>query len=279
MNYGQDNRLRVKRIVDFGAYLTDGENDVLLPKKYAPEGLKVGDDVDVFVYFDSEDRPIATTRRPKAKVGDVARLTVREINKFGAFLDWGLEKDLFVPYREMTDKKMTPNHSYVVKILFDPTSCRIVATNRFDRIARKNPPKDIAADQEMRLVVYDKSHLGFKVLADGRHAGILYHNEVFQPLEVGAEVTGYVARVRDDGKIDFRLRPSGQDGVLGGRERVLAELERAGGFLPFNTKTDDQKIKGRFQMSKRVFKQAIGNLYKERRITVGDDGIRLLPPS
>lgn len=275
MEYGKYNTLRVKRLVDFGAYLTDGVDDVLLPKRYLPGDAKVNDRIEVFVYFDSEDRPIATTAKPKGQAGEVVSLTVKELNRFGAFLDWGLDKDLFVPFGEMAGKRMAPGRAYAVQIRFDPVSCRIIGSNRFDRIGRKSAPP--APGDPAELTVGSRSTVGYQVVSAAGQPGMLYFNESYRLLRPGDRVAAYVHKVRDDGRIDYRLRAPGRDAVAEAAAMLRAELEKAGGFLRYHGKTDDQVIKSRFGISKRTFKQAVGTLYKARLITLEPDGIRLAP--
>lgn len=274
LEIGKYNELEVARTVDFGVYLTDGENDVLLPRKYLPSELKVGDRIKVFVYCDSEDRPIATTLRPKAVVGDILMMRVKDVSPVGAFLEWGLEKDLFVPFREQR-QRMKPGEEYVVRVYLDEVTQRVLASSRMRPLMR-DYPDELTVNQEVELIVYDQFSLGFPVLVDRKYAGILYRNEIFQPVSVGDCLKGYVNKIRPDGKVDVRLRKSGFKGVEEGKTPILDALREAGGFLPFNAKTPAMTVKARFHMSKKDFKQRIGMLYKERLITITDDGISLV---
>lgn len=274
---GKVNTLKIYRMVDFGAYLTDGEHEVLLPKKYLPAGAKTGERLDVFVYLDSEDRPVATTLRPKGMVGEVVLLEVKELTPIGAFLDWGLEKDLFVPFKEMRDKRMAPGRRYWVKILFDQVSGRIIGTNRFDRIGRKATTEDLKPGDEMEIIVLERLLHGYRVLAGDTFEGMIYFTEIFAPVNIGDRFKAYLVRVRDDGKLDFRLRPGGFDGALARLDEIVRELEKAPGkFLAYDSDTDAMRIQGKFRMSKKQFKQIIGHLYKERRIAFENGGMRLL---
>lgn len=276
IHIGQYNLLRVAKTVDFGVYLTDGVNNVLLPAKYVPTGIKVGNELNVFVYPDSEDRPVATTRTPAGCVGDIVCLKAVSLSKFGAFLDWGLEKDLFVPFKEMQNKKMTPGQNYVVEIRFDDRSNRLIGSNRFDRIFRDSDPKELKEKQKVDLIVYDQTDIGFKVMIDRKYTGMIYKSELFQDLKCGDHLPGYIFKVRDDGKVDVRLRAEGRAAVLAEVDPVMEKLKAAGGFLPFHAKSRPDHIENEFHMSKSMFKQIIGKLYKERKITVADDGIRLV---
>ncbi len=274
---GNYNTLKIYRLVDFGAYLTDGEHEVLLPKKYLPAGAATGDRLEVFVYLDSEDRPVATTLRPKGAVGDVVQLEVKELTPIGAFLDWGLEKDLFVPFKEMRDKRMAPGKRYWVKILFDRVSGRIIGTNRFDRIGRKATTENLKPGDEMEIIVLERLLHGYRVLAADTYEGMIYFTEIFAPVKVGDRCKAYLVRVREDGKLDLRLRPGGFEGALARLDEVVRELEAAPGkFLAYDTDTDAMRIQGKFRMSKKQFKQIIGHLYKERRIVFENGGMRLL---
>ncbi|MDD3117631.1 MAG: S1-like domain-containing RNA-binding protein [Victivallales bacterium] len=272
--FGRYNRLKVAKKVDFGFYLTDGSEPILLPGKYAPPQLAVGDDLDVFVYRDSEDRPIATTLKPRAQVGDIVKLRVLATTPVGAFLDWGLEKDLLVPFKEQPHR-MEAGKDYVVIVKLDELTGRIIASSRFGTIAKGNPAA-LRPGQEVKLIVYDTAPLGFKVLIDRAYLGFLYQNEIFQTVTIGDHLTGYIVKIRPDRKIDVRLRKPGYAAVLDLTATVIDALSDAGGFLPLNAASSPEAIRDQFNMSKKVFKQTIGNLYKARRITIADDGIRLV---
>lgn len=270
---GRYNILKVETIVDFGVYLTDGESEVLLPQRYVPEGTVVGNKLKVFLYFDSEDRLIATTLEPRGQVGDIVTLPVKEVTKIGAFLDWGLPKDLFVPFKEQR-QKMQEGREYVVKICYDKVSKRLLGSSRF----RPTADKDVSfkPGEKVDLLVCEKTDLGFAVLINHEFPGMLYHTDVFSELAPGDELPGYILKQRPDGKVDVTLRKPGFSGVLDTKPLILEKLREAGGFLPFNSQTSPETIKQKFNMSKKVFKQAIGGLYKERAIEITEDGIQLL---
>lgn len=274
LDFGRYNMLKVEKKVDFGFYLTNGEDRVLLPGKYAPVGLAPGDEINVFIYRDSEDRQIATTLKPKAMVGDIALLRVKDVTPVGAFLDWGLEKDLFVPFKEQREK-MVLGREYVVYLSVDRLTGRIIASNRFNAIT-KNSGVGLKIDQEVKLIVYDQMDIAWKVLIDRTYQGFLYKNEVYQPISIGDRLTGYIHKLRPDHKIDVRLRKFGYTAVLDMKSVVMEALKDADGFLPLNSDSSPEAILKQFNMSKKVFKQAIGNLYKARLITIEDDGIRLV---
>ncbi len=275
INTGQYNFLRAVKKVEFGLYLTDGKENVLLPAKYVPAGVKEGDELNVFVYTDSEDRPVATTQTPAGCAGDIVNLRVVSNSPVGAFLDWGLDKDLLVPFAEMNNKKMTPGRCYVVEIRFDARSGRIIGSNRFDRIFRANNPAELKNGQKVDLIVYDETEIGFKVIINRKFSGMVYKSEVFQALKCGDHLPGYILKVRDDGKIDVRLRPEGRAAVLESTDSVMEKLILSGGRLPFNAKSRPDLIEKEFHMSKSVFKQIIGKLYKERKIVITENGIAL----
>ena len=275
IEYGNFNVLRIAALTEYGAALTDGENRVLLPRKFVPEGARAGDELQVFVYFDSEDRPVATTQLPKGCAGDIVRLKVVSLTSHGAFLDWGLDKDLFVPFKEMKNKKMTVGEEYAVLIRFDEVSRRMIGSNRFDRLWRDNDPAVLQPGHRVSLVVCSESALGYQVLVNRRFCGMLYRSEVFQKLRPADQLDGYVTKVREDGKVDVRLREDGRKGILKEVESVYRKLEEAGGFLPYDAKTPAEVIAAEFQMSRKMFKEILGHLYKNHRIEMADGGIRI----
>ncbi len=275
INIGQYNLLRVVKTVDFGVYLTDGHSNVLLPSKYVPPQTKAGDELNVFVYTDSEDRPVATTATPAGCAGDIVSLRAASSSSLGAFLEWGLEKDLFVPFAEMNNKKMIPGKYYVVEIRLDQRTGRIIAGNRFDRIFRQNDPHELKPGEKADLIVWDETDIGYKVIINRKYSGMVYKSEACRTLKQGDHLPGFIFKVRDDGKVDVRLRPDGRAAVLAETDTILQRLKDAGGFLPCNAKTGADIIAEEFHMSKSLFKQIIGKLYKERQIVITGDGIRL----
>lgn len=269
------NRLRVVREVDFGLYL-DGADDgeILLPARYVPRGLRVGDEVDVFLYLDSEERLVATTETPRAQVGDFAWLRVAWVNRFGAFLDWGLMKDVFVPFREQK-MKMQKDKSYIVHLYVDEESYRIVASAKVERYLSTDKPPYKAGD-EVQGLVWQKTDLGFKVIVDNRFGALLYDSDVFRALHTGDRLTAYVKQVRPDGKIDLSLQRPGQAGVTDFADVLLNHLRTNAGFTPLGDKSPADEIYAVFGVSKKVFKKAVGDLYKRRLIAISDEGLRLL---
>ena len=272
---GSYNELVVERQVSFGFYLNPKADEVLLPEKYAPSGLKPGDLLTVFVYTDSEDRPIATTLKPRAVVGEFAAMTVTDTTRFGAFLDWGLEKDLLVPADEMPHR-LKKGETHVVKVCLDEKTNRVYATARVaDHFCKYM--KGLAAGDAVDLLIYQENDLGYLAVINNTHCGMLYKNEVFTPLGVGHRTKGFIHKIRDDGKIDLVLKKPGYASVADSSHTVLDILERAGGFIPCNDKTAPDIIRQTFSMSKKEFKRAIGRLYRERKISISSRGITLLP--
>ena len=275
VNLGDYNILKVVNRVDFGIYLDGGDDgEILMPARYVPQGVEPGDDLNVFIYLDSEDRPIATTEQPKAKVGDFALLKVTAVNQVGAFLDWGLMKDLMVPFREQK-VKMEPGQQHIVYIYVDDDTQRIVASAKLDRFLDNMAPTYQEGD-EVRLMVVSKTDLGYKVIINGLHWGMVYANEVFKPLHKGDCLSGYIKKVRDDDKIDVSLQKPGYGRVDSLQNQILEKLKLNNGFLPVNDKTDAQIIYEMFGCSKKSFKMTIGTLFRLRQIMIQPNGIKLV---
>ncbi|SNR67946.1 CvfB family protein [Hymenobacter mucosus] len=276
MNLGDFNDLEVAREVDFGMYLTSDDGDLLLPRKYIPEGTHVGDIVRVFVYRDSEDRLIATNLEPYARVGQFAALTVRDVTPNGAFLDWGLEKDLFLPYRNQR-RNLRSGERVTVFVYLDETTDRIVASAKWEWFLSEAPFPGKAGDSA-DLFVAEETDLGYKVIVDGTHQGLLYHNEVFKPLRLGDVHTGYIRQVRPDGKLDLSLQRPGYDEALAAADTLLAALRQAGGSLPLGDKSEPDDVYRRLGMSKKVFKKALGSLYKQGVVELAPEKTTLVTP-
>lgn len=271
---GDYNNLEIVKRVSFGLYL-DGDEDgeILLPAKYVPDGYDIGDIIKVFVYLDNEERLVATTEEPLAKVGDFALLRVAWTNDYGAFLDWGLLKDLFVPFSEQ-EGKMVKGNSYLVYVTIDRKSYRIYASARLDKyLSRTKPPYE--TDEEVDIIVWRRTDLGWKVIVNGNHSGLVFANEVFRDLKTGDRLKGYVKRVRTDGKIDIVLQRHGVAGDDDSSMRLLSAIEAQRGFLPLNDNSSPDEIYSMLGMSKKAFKRAAGKLYKQRLIIIDDDGLRL----
>lgn len=271
---GKLNNLIVLKKVDFGVYF-DGEElgEILLPKRYVPADLEIDDVIEVFIYRDSEDRLIATTEKPMAVVGEFALLKVVSVTKFGAFLDWGLPKNLLVPYREQR-RLLEEGKSYVVYIYLDERSQRITASTKLDQFLDLTPAGFNEGD-EVDLLIYEKTNIGYKAIIEGTHSGILYDNEVFQKLEIGQHIKGYIRKIREDQKIDLRLQKSGYKNVDEVMGKLLAKLKEQNGFIPVNDKSPPEVISETFGISKKTFKKSIGALYKQRLIVMDDEGIKL----
>lgn len=275
LEIGKINTLRVVKEVDFGLYLDGGEfGEILIPSRYIPAKTRVDDFIDVFVYHDSEDRLIATTETPLAEVNQFACLKVKQLTKVGAFLDWGLMKDLLVPFREQK-AEMFNNTSYLVRVYLDKVSERIVASSKLDRFL-DNIPHDFEEGQEVDLIIWEKTDLGYKVIINETHSGLLYANEIFTPVHSGMKIKGFIKRIREDEKIDVSLQKQGLVHVDETSQMILEKLKSRGGFIEANDNTSPESIKHMFGISKKVFKKAIGSLYKERLITIEDKGIRLV---
>lgn len=272
---GEYNSLRVKKVVPFGVYLDGGEQgEILMPARYVPAGCGVDDTVEAFVYLDSEDRIIATTEKPHAVVGEFALLKVVSVARMGAFLDWGLPKDLFVPFREQK-QGMEVGKSYLVFIYFDFDSKRIAASAKIDKFLDNTPPA-YTVGQEVALIVIGESDLGFNAIVNGSHTGVLYKNEVFQPLHKGDRLKGYIKKVRDDEKIDLILQKPGYAKVDALSQSILDALRAHNGYLAVTDKSEPDEIYRLFRMSKKTFKKAVGGLYRDRLIALEPNGIRLL---
>lgn len=273
---GKFNTLKVVKRVDFGLYLDGGdEGEVLLPARYVPQGCEPGDELRVFLYLDSEERLVATTLTPLAEVGQFACLEVAWVNQYGAFLNWGLMKDLFVPFREQK-AKMEIGKSYIVHVHLDEDSFRIVASAKVDHyLCKEKAP--YAPGQEVDILVWQKTDLGFKAIIDHRYGGLLYDSELFQPLHMGMKLKAYVKQVRDDGKIDLMLQKPGQAKVEDFAATLLEHIRRNGGRTPLGDKSPAEEIYALFGVSKKTFKKAVGDLYKRRLIALEEDGIRLIP--
>ncbi len=272
---GERASLEILREVPFGVFLGGGElGDILLPRREMPVKWALGGMVDVFIYNDSEDRPVATLKQPLVLPGQFARLQVVALTPVGAFLDWGLPKDLLVPFREQK-ARMEIGKSYVVRALVDEASQRIIATTRLARHLDLTPPpwREGAA---VELIIYDKTPLGYKAIIDGTHSGLLFSNDVFQPLQPGEKLTGYIAAARSDGKVDLTLHPPGRARVSGLEAQILAELAARGGFWALGDHSPAAEIHDELGVSKRTFKQATGALLRKQQIAIEPTGIRLV---
>ena len=274
MEIGKYNKLRIVKDLDFGVYL-DGGNDleILLPARYVPKNVKPGDEVEVFIYHDNEGRLIATTARPKAIVGEFKFMEVKAVNSVGAFLDWGIMKDLMVPFKEQK-RAMQEGNWYLVYVRLDHVTERIMASARIDKFLN-NIPLEYKINEQVNILIADETDIGYKVIINNSHWGLIYHSEVFQRLERGEEMKAYIKEIREDEKIDISLTPVGYIKVEGIAGVILQALELQGGFIGVHDKSDPSLIHSLFRCSKKSFKQAVGALYRQKRITIENDGIRL----
>ncbi|MFL9835966.1 S1-like domain-containing RNA-binding protein [Flavobacterium sp. ST-75] len=271
---GQYNTLKIQRDTSVGLYLTDGSKDVLLPNKYVPRKFEVGDELAVFVYLDHEERLVATTLKPYITLNDFAYLRVSYINKFGAFVDWGLEKDLFVPFKEQA-RPMEKSKRYLVHMYIDDKTGRLVGSSRTNKFL-DNEVLTVEEGEEVDLIVSHITDMGINVIINGKHKGLLYKDEVYQDLRTGDRVTGYVKLIRPDNKIDVTLQKGGADSIEPNAQFILDELRESRGFIRLNDNSHPEDIKTVFKMSKKAFKKAIGSLYKQRLIEIKEDGIHLI---
>ena len=273
LEIGKYNDLAVEKEVEFGLYLNSDEGEILLPQKYVPEDVNVGDTIEVFIYTDSEDRLVATTLDPIGIVGDFVFLEAKDIVSFGTFMDWGLEKDLLVPKSEQRDR-MVPGEKYLTKICFDEMTDRVYGTTKISVNCDKDID-DLKEGQEVNLLIHSFSKIGIMAVIDNRYYGMLYVNETYKDLSAGDTCTGYIMRIREDNKIDLTLKKPGYGSVKGSADVILNKLEKAGGFIPCHDKSSPEEIKKVFSMSKKEFKRAVGGLFKKGLLDLKEDGIRL----
>lgn len=274
LEVGKYNTLKIVKDLDFGVYLDGGNGkEILLPARYVPKNVKPGDEVEVFIYHDNEGRLIATTARPLATVGEFKFMEVKSVNNTGAFLEWGLMKDLLVPFKEQK-MPMREGRWYLVYVHLDHITGRIVASARIDKYLDNVMP-EYTFNQEVNLLVADETEIGYKVIINNLHWGLVYYNEVFRRLEKGDEIKGYIKEVREDEKIDVSLVPLGYQKIEGLAGTILESLKSQGGFIAVHDKSAPEVIQSLFQCSKKSFKQAIGALYKQHLITLENGGISL----
>lgn len=275
LHLGIKNTLRILRGTTVGMFLGDDEdNDVLLPKKYVPENAVVGDNIEVFIYKDSEDRIIATTLEPKIYLNEFACLQVKAVTAIGAFLEWGLEKDLFVPFREQ-NKKMEEGKWYAVYLYLDEDTERLVASCKVNRYFEKENI-DLQIGQEVDLLIFEETDMGLNAVINNKYKGLLYENEIFQRVKVGTQMKGYVKNIREDFRVDLSLQKQGYENVEPNAERILTKLKANNGFLDITDKSDANYVMYQLEMSKKTFKKAVGALYRQRIIRLEEDGIYLV---
>ncbi|MBY8048392.1 GntR family transcriptional regulator [Vibrio fluvialis] len=275
INVGQINNLEVVKITDFGVFLDAGEfGTTLLPKRFAPEGVELGHFVDVFLYFDSENQLAATTETPIAKVGEWGLMKIEGVNTTGAFVNWGIkDKDLLVPYSEQR-ARFASGQNILVYVYTDKASGRIVGTTKFNKLLDKTPAK-YAQNEQVDLIIAERSDLGYKAIINGQHWGMIFPSDVFGKLFIGKTLKGYIKNIREDGKIDLALQKVGVAKMDDLSEKILETLQKKGGFLPLSDKSTPEAIFATFRTSKGTFKKTIGGLFKQGKILIEKDGIRL----
>lgn len=272
---GRINNLEILRDTSVGLFLGDEEgNDVLLPNKYVPTEYEIGEKIKVFCYLDYDERPVATTLEPDIMLGEFRLLQVAEVNEFGAFMQWGLEKHLLVPFREQR-VKMKEGQWYVVHCYLDERSGRLVASNKLDRFL-SNDTIDLKEWEKVDLVVTRQTDLGWEVIVNEKHKGLVYFNEVFKPINIGDVIPGCIKTIRKDNKLDISLQPLGAKVLEPAAKKIYEVLVESGGFLGLHDKSAPEEIRDVFQMSKKTFKKGLGTLYKDRKIKIESDGISLL---
>jgi len=274
MKVGDYNTLKVLRAVDFGVYLDDGIEGILLPKRFMPEGLLVGDEVKVFVYHDSEGRLLATTQQPKGVVGDIVKLKAVTVTNQGAFLDWGLMKDIFVPKSKQLSG-MREGAEYLVKIYIDEQTSRVAATEKIEPFL-SNEQLTVKEKDMVDLIVYRRTDIGYLVIINNKHTGVLHFNEIFQSIGVGDKMKGFIKTIRPENKIDVVVGKPGYERVEDEASKILRLLQENNGYLPYHDKSDPEEIYSFFGMSKKAFKMATGNLYKQQKITFTKTGLKLV---
>jgi len=273
-NIGNINNLKVLREVSFGVYLGDGQEGILLPKRFVPPGTKPGDELKVFLYHDGEDRLIATTQMPKGVVGQIVKLKAVTVTAHGAFLDWGLMKDLFVPKSKQVTG-MRVGGEYLVKIYLDEQTGRLAATEKFDS-SLSNVQLTVKEMDTIDITIYRKTDIGYVVIINHIHTGVLHFNEVYRDIQIGDSMKGYVKKIRTDNKIDVVLGNMGYKRVEDETGKILRLLQENNGYLPYNDKSSPDEIYAFFGMSKKTFKMVTGNLYKQRKIDFTQTGMKLL---
>ena len=272
---GKYNNLTILRKVDFGVYLdADDLGEILLPGRYVPAGSETGDVIEVFIYRDSEDRLIATTERPFAQVGEIVRLEAVAVNRTGAFLDWGLPKDLLVPFSEQKTK-MEKGKSYLVKIFVDKKTDRIVASAKIEKFLKQSSD-ELTEGEKVDLIIANRTNLGYNAVINNRSLGVLFNEEIFQPISEGQKLTGYIKKIREDKKIDLCLQKPGYRKVPDLADNIMEVIKSQGGQIAISDKTDPEIIYKLFGVSKKTYKKVIGLLYKKRIIEISESGIKLV---
>jgi predicted RNA-binding protein (virulence factor B family) len=274
LQIGVYHTLKIDRETKVGLFLVNETDDVLLPNKYVPNDFTIGDDLTVFVYLDHEERPVATTLKPLITLNSFAVLKVNYINKFGAFLNWGMEKDLFVPFKEQA-RPMEKDKRYIVTMYLDIQTGRLAASSKINQFLDKEP-LDVEVGQEVDLMVSHITEIGINVIINGKFRGLAYQNEVFETVSPGYKTKGYIKTIRPDGKIDVSFQKQGFEAIDDSSQQVLEALKQNDGVLRLNDNSHPEEIKSVLKMSKKTFKKAIGSLYKQKLIDINNEGIQLV---
>ena len=274
LQIGVYHTLKIDRETKVGLFLVNETDDVLLPNKYVPNDFAIGDDLTVFVYLDHEERPVATTLKPLITLNSFAVLKVNYINKFGAFLNWGMEKDLFVPFKEQA-RQMEKDKRYIVTMYLDKQTGRLAASSKINQFLDKEP-LDVEVGQEVDLMVSHITEIGINVIINGKFRGLAYQNEVFETVSPGYKTKGYIKTIRPDGKIDVSFQKQGFEAIDDSSQQVLEALKQNDGVLRLNDNSHPEEIKSVLKMSKKTFKKAIGSLYKQKLIDINNEGIQLV---
>ncbi len=270
---GEYNVLKVVKEKPMGLFLDDGDIGILLPKRFVPPGTKIGDELKVFLYHDGEDRPIATTQKPYGILGDIVKLKAVNVTHQGAFLDWGLMKDLFIPKSKMINY-MRPMGEYLVKIVMDEQTGRLAATEKLEPFL-SNDSLTVKVKDEVDLIVYRKTDIGYEVIINNKHKGILHFNEVYRKIDIGDRFPGFIKNILPENKIDVAAGKPGYERVEDATEKVLRLLRENDGYLPYHDKSSPEEIYAFFGMSKKTFKMTTGNLYKQHKLSFTKTGIQL----
>lgn len=276
LEIGKFNKLIIKREAPQGFYLTNEEGEeVLFPRNFMTEEMDIGDELDVIVYRDSGNMNVATSEEPLITTGGFACLQINEVNDMGAFCDWGVQKELFIPFSNQK-RALLPNRNYVIHMYHDEISDRLVGSAKISHFLIKEAEEDIVKGQEVDIIVYAETELGYKVVVNQKYAGLIYEDQVHEILRHGQKLKGYVKPIRDDGRIDISLQPLGHESIEPNAVKILDLLKANEGFLPYNDKSDPEMIRRKFGISKKLFKKATGNLYKQKLIVFENDGVRMI---
>jgi uncharacterized protein len=271
---GEYNVMKVIKEKSMGVFLDDGDEGILLPKRFVPQGTKIGDELKVFLYHDGEDRPIATTQKPFGKLGDIVKLKAVSVTKQGAFLDWGLMKDLFIPKSKIKNY-MVPNGEYLVKIVMDEKTGRLAATEKLESFL-SNENLTVKEKDVVDLIVYRQTDIGYEVIINNVHKGILHNNEIYRNITIGDRFTGFIKNILPENKIDVAAGKPGYNRVEDETEKMIRLLKENDGYLPYHDKSAPEDIYSFFGMSKKTFKMTTGNLYKQQKISFTKTGIQLI---